>query len=176
LRELIARYRRDRCESCVREAKRGDNNESAKRKRLRFPYHSYPSTYIRLKHHHPPRSRIAIEFDTAAIINQFAKARCYEYSRDFRIFDTADELAFLALERERLGAHALKSIIFSAYGNAQKDTPPQGVIHSHKSCCASVLAKRVMLHVKQKAPHDHPQWQQAGHCSLSVLQQRNPRW
>jgi uncharacterized protein len=49
---------------------------------------------------------------------------CMEFSRDFRLLDPADELGFLALECERLGAPELKRTIFSTYTEVTGDSPP----------------------------------------------------
>lgn len=46
---------------------------------------------------------------------------CLEFARDFRILDTADELAFLAMECERLGAAWIGPVLFEAYNRERGD-------------------------------------------------------
>ena len=54
---------------------------------------------------------------------------CLEFSRELRILDPADELAFLALECERLGAPAFAATIFETY------------TEDHGRCAASAPAR-----------------------------------
>ena len=49
---------------------------------------------------------------------------CLEFSRGLRILDPADELAFLALECERLGGPAFVPTIFATYTGITGDVPP----------------------------------------------------
>jgi aminoglycoside phosphotransferase family enzyme len=46
---------------------------------------------------------------------------CLEFSRDLRIVDTADDLAFLALECERLGVIDLADLLLRSYNEISGD-------------------------------------------------------
>jgi hypothetical protein len=85
-----------------------------------------------------------------------------EFSREFRIVDTADEFAIPALECERLGAPARQAIIFRACKNAGKYTRSQGLIDHdyYKTFHTSVPAEFGMLHARQLALRDQPTWPQ----------------
>lgn len=73
---------------------------------------------------------------------------CLEFNRDFRILDCADDLAFLALECERLGSVALAEAIFDLYGQESGDRPPLRLVDFHKSCRACLRAKLALWHLR----------------------------
>ena len=83
---------------------------------------------------------------------------CLEFSRDFRILDPADELAFLALECERLGAPGLKRTIFDAYTEFSGDAPPATLVHFYQSYRACMRAKIALWHLKEPALRDSRIW------------------
>ncbi len=83
---------------------------------------------------------------------------CLEFSRDFRILDPADELGFLALECERLGAPGLKRTIFDAYTELSGDTPPATLVHFYQSYRACMRAKVALWHLKEPALRDSRLW------------------
>lgn len=71
---------------------------------------------------------------------------CLEFSRELRILDAADELAYLALECECLDAPFVGEIAFRAYGEATGDVPLDGVIAFYK-------ARRSLLRVRLCLSH-----------------------
>ncbi len=77
---------------------------------------------------------------------------CLEFARELRIVDPADELAFLALECERLGAPELTDIIFTTYARCSGDEPPAALIHFHQSLRACTRAKIALWHLEE------PEW------------------
>jgi uncharacterized protein len=83
---------------------------------------------------------------------------CLEFSRDFRILDRADELAFLALECERLGAPELKARIFETYGELTADHPHPALVHFYQSHRACLRAKMSIWHLKDAALRANPKW------------------
>jgi aminoglycoside phosphotransferase family enzyme len=83
---------------------------------------------------------------------------CLEFSRGFRILDRADELAFLALECERLGAPELKRRIFETYGELTGDRPHPALVHFYQSHRACLRAKMSIWHLKDPALRAHPKW------------------
>lgn len=83
---------------------------------------------------------------------------CLEFSRDFRILDRADELAFLALECERLGAPELKAPIFETYGELTADRPHPVLVHFYQSHRACLRAKMSIWHLKDSALRANPKW------------------
>lgn len=83
---------------------------------------------------------------------------CLEFSREFRILDCADELAFLALECERLGAPELKAPIFETYGELTGDHPHPALVHFYQSHRACLRAKMSIWHLKDPALRANPKW------------------
>jgi aminoglycoside phosphotransferase family enzyme len=83
---------------------------------------------------------------------------CLEFSLDLRLLDPADELAFLALECGRLGAAGLKSVIFTKYGDAAGDLPPDRLVHFYQSYRASVRAKIAVWHLNDPVVRDPQKW------------------
>ena len=70
---------------------------------------------------------------------------CLEFSRALRTLDVVDELGFLALECERLGAPQLTSMILDGYRARSGDAPPAALVHfyqSHRACVRARLAAR----------------------------------
>ena len=71
-----------------------------------------------------------------------------EFSRTLRTLDAADELGFLALECERLGAPHVRTWIFDAYARATRDRPADALVHcyqSHRACVRAMLAVRHLV-------------------------------
>jgi len=84
---------------------------------------------------------------------------CLEFARDLRIADVADELAFLALECERLGAPALGPAIFAAWHTVSGDAPPAALVHFYQSYRACVRAKIAIWHWREPAMFGLPKWE-----------------
>lgn len=72
-----------------------------------------------------------------------------EFNRSLRIVDPADELAFLALECERLGAAQVGPILFQGYSVRTGDTPPAALIDFYKARRASLRARLCVLHLPE---------------------------
>jgi len=83
---------------------------------------------------------------------------CLAFSRDLRVLDTADELGFLALECERLGAPELARDLLDAYGNEMGDAPPPALVHFYQSYRACVRAKIALWHLDDPVLCQMPQW------------------
>jgi aminoglycoside phosphotransferase family enzyme len=74
---------------------------------------------------------------------------CLEFNREFRLLDPVDELAYLALECERLGAPFIEDIIFAEYTRVTSDSPPATLIAFYKSYRACLRAKLALWHLKE---------------------------
>jgi len=83
---------------------------------------------------------------------------CLEFSRDFRILDAADELGFLALECERLGAPWIRQTVFDTYTELSGDAPPDALVHFYQSYRACMRAKIAIWHLKEPALADPAKW------------------
>lgn len=83
---------------------------------------------------------------------------CLEFSRELRLLDAADELAFLALECERLGSREAGYILFDLYSRLSGDSPPPELVHFYKSCRACLRAKLAVWHLDEKDVRAPEKW------------------
>jgi aminoglycoside phosphotransferase family enzyme len=83
---------------------------------------------------------------------------CLEFSVDLRLLDTADELAFLALECERLGAAWMRRSIFEACAELSGDAPPDALVHFYQSYRACLRAKIAIWHLKEPSLTEPSKW------------------
>ena len=77
---------------------------------------------------------------------------------EFRILDPADELAYLALECERLCAPEVGHWLLDGYREASGDAPPDGLIHFYQSCRAVLRAKLALWHLRDDGRHPPGKW------------------
>jgi aminoglycoside phosphotransferase family enzyme len=78
-----------------------------------------------------------------------------EFNREFRIVDAADELAFLSMECERLGAPSVGPVLFQVYEETTGDRPPPPLVSFYKAYRACLRAKLAIWHTRELPP---PQW------------------
>jgi aminoglycoside phosphotransferase family enzyme len=83
---------------------------------------------------------------------------CLEFNRDLRLLDPADELAFLALECERLGAAEIGDMMLGLYREATGDTPAEELIAFYKSYRACVRAKIAAWHLRDREVREPAKW------------------
>lgn len=83
---------------------------------------------------------------------------CLEFSRDLRIIDPADEISFLALECERLGASGLGALLLRAYANLSNDRPPVALIHFYQSYRALLRSVIAIRHLNEEKFRYSPEW------------------
>jgi aminoglycoside phosphotransferase family enzyme len=83
---------------------------------------------------------------------------CLEFSRELRVLDPADELAFLALECERLGAAPFAATIFDTYTEQTGDLPAPALLALYASYRACVRAKIAIWHLNDAAPREPSRW------------------
>ncbi|MGZ5199173.1 MAG: hypothetical protein ACXWC4_05320 [Telluria sp.] len=89
---------------------------------------------------------------------------CLEFSRSLRIVDTADEMGFLALECERLGAPTAGHALLRAYADFAGDDPPTAVQHLYQSTRATSRAVIAARHLLDETFRHSPHWmRRAGH-------------
>jgi aminoglycoside phosphotransferase family enzyme/predicted kinase len=74
---------------------------------------------------------------------------CIEFSRELRMLDRLDELAFLAMECVALGAESVGEHVLQAYCQQSQDTPPHALWNFYKSYRACVRAKVAALRAQQ---------------------------
>lgn len=91
-----------------------------------------------------------------------------EFNRDLRVLDVADELAFLALECERLGAPAkVAGVFFDAYCRLTGDAPPPVLVLFYRAFRACLRAKIAAWHTTDPAVADKARWARLAHAYLA---------
>lgn len=83
---------------------------------------------------------------------------CLEFSRDLRLLDPVDDLAFLAMECGRLGAAHVGRLFLDTYARLTRDRAPEAMISFYMSHRATVRAKIAAWHVRDARPEDRPGW------------------
>jgi aminoglycoside phosphotransferase family enzyme len=81
---------------------------------------------------------------------------CLEFERAFRLLDPADELAYLALECERLGAPWIGDRLFARYAEVTGDRPDPALLTFYTAFRAYVRGKIAYLHIRE--PGDPEPW------------------
>ncbi len=74
---------------------------------------------------------------------------CIEFNQEFRTLDVVDELAFLAMECDFLGAEGLVAPVFARYVERSGDSPPRQLIDFYRIYRACVRAKVSALRAEQ---------------------------
>jgi aminoglycoside phosphotransferase family enzyme len=83
---------------------------------------------------------------------------CLEFSRELRIVDVADELGFLALECERLGATQAGLALLGSYRELSGDDPSPDLVHFYQSCRATTRAMIAARHLLDEKFRHSPHW------------------
>jgi aminoglycoside phosphotransferase family enzyme len=83
---------------------------------------------------------------------------CLEFNRSFRIIDAADELAFLSMECERLGAPQVEQELFGVYRRITGDHPPPALVYFYKAHRACVRARLAIWHLRDLEKSVWPRW------------------
>lgn len=93
---------------------------------------------------------------------------CLEFSRELRVLDAVDELAYLGLECARLGQPGALEGLLAAYGACCEDDPPVELVRFYQRYRALVRAKLALWHLID-LPHDRPaKWRMRLETYLSI--------
>ncbi len=101
---------------------------------------------------------------------------CLEFNREFRIQDPADELAYLAMECDRLGAPFINDWIFGTYGDRTSDHPPQALIEFYKCYRAYLRAKIAIWHLDEPEVRDTSKWTRRAEECLGLAREYSRRY
>jgi aminoglycoside phosphotransferase family enzyme len=91
---------------------------------------------------------------------------CVEFDRDLRLSDPVEELAFLALEVERLGHRPLAAKLVRRYCEMRGDRIADAVVHFYMSHRASTRAKLAAWHIGDPQFPDPQPWIARAHSYL----------
>lgn len=102
------------------------------------------------------------------LLPEIAIIDCLEFSRELRVLDKADEVGYLALECERLGAPALGHALTTAYCRYSGDQPAAPLVHFYQSCRASKRALLALRHLKEEKFRYSPHWRRTASAYLHL--------
>jgi aminoglycoside phosphotransferase family enzyme len=83
---------------------------------------------------------------------------CLAFNRDLRILDAADEIAYLAMECERLGAAWFGAAVVQAYREAAVDDVAEALMQFYGAYRALVRAKLAAWHTHDAPPEARAKW------------------
>lgn len=83
---------------------------------------------------------------------------CLEFRVDLRCLDPVDELAFLAMECERLGAPGIGRVLFDCYRRRIGDNPAPVLINFYKATNSLIRARIAILHLHEWPVRDPEKW------------------
>lgn len=83
---------------------------------------------------------------------------CLEFNRELRLVDPVDEIGYLALECERLGAPAIGEQVLAAYVAKTGDEPPDPLRRFYMSFRACVRARLAIWHLRDEIVSDRGKW------------------
>jgi aminoglycoside phosphotransferase family enzyme len=96
---------------------------------------------------------------------------CLEFNRDFRILDPADELAYLAMECDRLGATFIDDWLFATYCDRTNDRFPRILVEFYKCARAYLRAKIAIWHLDEPEVREPSKWTRRAHEYLQLAQE-----
>lgn len=101
---------------------------------------------------------------------------CLEFKREFRLLDPVDELSFLAMECERLGAGGIGDRILGGYLAASRDAPPDRLVWFYKAYRACLRAKIAIWHIADHEIRDTEKWRKRASDYLALAERYAARW
>ena len=99
---------------------------------------------------------------------------CLEFSRELRIIDAVDEVGFLALECERLGAPELGRILLRAYIENTGDSPAVALLGFYQSFRAALRARIAIRHLNEEKFRYSAEWRRRALDYLDLAQRHLP--
>lgn len=101
---------------------------------------------------------------------------CLLSKREFRLLDPVDELAFFAMECERLGAESIGGVIREIYVRVTGDQVAEALWNFYKGYRACVRAKISAWHLDDPDVHDSAKWIERAKAYLHLAQKYAPVW
>jgi len=100
---------------------------------------------------------------------------CLEFDRQLRLLDPADELAFLAIECERMGDQRVGDHFLSVYRGLVGDMTPGVLVDFYKSCRACLRARIAVWHVHEPGYRGASYWWSTAEEYLRLADTYAPR-
>lgn len=91
-----------------------------------------------------------------------------EFNRKFRVIDPVDELSFLGMECERLGAPSLGETLYDRYAAALEDHPPAKLRRYYTTYRACLRARLAAQHICDRPRDAWPHWLAEARAYLDI--------
>lgn len=101
---------------------------------------------------------------------------CLEFNRDFRLLDPVDELAYLAMECERLGAGAIGDDILRQYLEASGENVSAALVWFYKAFRACLRAKIAIWHIADHEVRNTEKWRRRAREYLDLAEFHVTHW
>jgi aminoglycoside phosphotransferase family enzyme len=95
-------------------------------------------------------------------------------SRELRLLDPADELAFLGLECERLGNPTVGRWFLDVYAEITGDVPPEDLLAFHRTYRALRRATLAVWHLHDPSVTDPQKWRARARRYLELAEAAAP--
>jgi aminoglycoside phosphotransferase family enzyme len=95
---------------------------------------------------------------------------CLEFNRAFRLLDPAEELSFLAMECDLIGAPEVGTSAFDIYAEITGDRPPPSLIAFYKSFRAFLRARIAICHLKDEHVRLPEKWPRQAKAYLGLAE------
>lgn len=95
---------------------------------------------------------------------------CLEFSRALRLVDPVDEVAYLALECERLGLAQAGSLLLRAYSDRSKDRPDTALVRFYQGFRAMLRAGIAIRHLDEERYRHSEEWHRRATSYLQLAE------
>lgn len=96
---------------------------------------------------------------------------CLEFNADLRVLDPFDEIAYLALECQRLGAPWVGDVFLSAARQALSPPAPEALIAFYRAARALLRARLALAHLLEPNPRTPQKWQPRARQYMAVAEE-----
>ena len=95
---------------------------------------------------------------------------CLEFNADLRRLDPFDELSYLSLECERLGAPHVGRLLIARVAARLKHCPPPALLAFYRSVRAFMRARFALRHLLEPAPREPAKWPHLARAYLAIAE------
>ena len=95
---------------------------------------------------------------------------CLEFSRELRLLDPLDEVAYLGMECERLGAAWIGEELLAVYRRATGDDPPDDLVAFYRAMRALIRARIAICHLREPHVRNPAEWPRRAAAYLRIAE------
>lgn len=95
---------------------------------------------------------------------------CLEFDRALRLVDPFDEVAYLGLECERLGAPWIGPRLVEGLADGLAERPPDDLIGFYRAARAEMRARFALRHLLEPSPREPAKWLPAAQAYLALAE------